>query len=83
MTLSMGVSIIVALSVVAALATWHGSPITGAVTVSGCALIVTVFILVRRALRRASALIDTILRDELAASPAVSRTETERTDRRS
>ena len=82
-TLSMGISIIVVLSVAAALATWHGSPVTGAVTVSGCALVVTVFVLVRRALRRASTLIDTILRDELAAAPTVSRTETERPNRRS
>jgi hypothetical protein len=53
------------------------------VTMLGCALVVTVFVLVRRALRRASTLLDTILRDELAAAPPVSRTESERPDRHS
>lgn len=77
-TLSMGSSIVVVLSLGAALATWRGSPIAGAVTVLGCALAVTVFVLIRRALRRASALIDTILREELGAAPAVPKAAAER-----
>ncbi len=65
--LSMGISIVVALSLAAALATWRGSPIAGAITVLGCALAVTVFVLIRRTLRRASAQIEAILREELGA----------------
>ncbi len=69
-TLVMGFSIVVVLSVSAALVTWPGSSVPGVVAVLGFALVVTVFVQVRRALRRASALIDTILREEVGPDPA-------------
>lgn len=50
---------------VAALATWHGSLFTAVVPVGAFVLGAALFVAVRRALRRASTLIDTILREEL------------------
>lgn len=70
-TLLTGFSIVVVLSVSAALVTWRGSPVPGVVAVLGCALVVTVFVQIRRALHRASALIETILCEEVGADPAV------------
>jgi hypothetical protein len=63
----------VVLSLLATLATRHGSLVVAAVPVVGCVLAVTLFVVARRALRRASALIDRILREELDAAPVESR----------
>lgn len=64
-TLSVGFSAAVLLILSAALAAWDESPIVGVLTLSGCALTAGVFVAVRRVLRRASAQIDLILREEL------------------
>jgi drug/metabolite transporter (DMT)-like permease len=66
--LSVGSSIVVLLSVSAALITWQGSPVAGVLLVLACALIVGVFVLIRRVLRRASAQIDAIFREELGSA---------------
>jgi len=70
-TLSVGASIVGLLSLSAALATWQETPIIGVVPILACALIVTLFVVVRRALRRASARIDTIMREELDGNRVV------------
>jgi CHASE2 domain-containing sensor protein len=70
-TLSVGVSVIGLLSLSAALATWQETPIIGVVPILACALMVTLFVVVRRALRKASAQLDTIMREELGAGRAV------------
>lgn len=72
-TLSVWTSVAMLLSLSAALATWKGSPVVGALPVLGCALTVGVFTVVRRVLRRASAHIDTILREELDPERAESK----------
>lgn len=82
-TLSVGTVVVVVLSLSAALATRHGSLVVAAVPVVGCVLTVTLFVVARRALRRASALIDMILREELDAAPAESRNSKECDDRSS
>jgi hypothetical protein len=70
-TLRVGASIVGLLSLSAALATWQETPIIGAVPILACALVVTVFVLARRALRKASAQIDAIMREELDADRVV------------
>jgi len=58
-------SVVVVASLTAALATWQGSPVVATAPLAGCVLVITVFVLIRRSLRRASTLIDTILREEI------------------
>lgn len=57
--------LVVALSVAGAMSTWHGSLLAAGVPLAGAAFGGIVFVLVRRSLRNASALLDTILREEL------------------
>jgi len=64
-TLLAGASVVGVLSLSAALATWQETPVVGLMPILVCALAVTVLLLVRRALRRASARIDVILREEI------------------
>lgn len=56
---------VVAMSLTAALLTWRGSPAIAVLPVLAGALVVAVVVVTRRALRRASARIDAILREEL------------------
>ena len=64
---------IIVLSVGAALFTWQGSVLAALVPVVVFALLAAVVVRVRRSLRQASGLIDTILREELDQRPSVSR----------
>jgi hypothetical protein len=70
-TLSVGASVLGLFSLGFALATWQGTPVAGAVPILACASVVGLFVVTRRALRRASARIDTILREEIDAEPVV------------
>jgi hypothetical protein len=70
-TLSVGASVLGLLGLAFALATWQGTPVAGAVPILACALVVGLFLVTRRALRRASARIDAILREEIDAEPVV------------
>lgn len=67
--LLVGTVVVVVLSLSAALATRHGSLVVAAAPIVGSVLVVTLFVVARRALRRASARIDRILREELDAAP--------------
>lgn len=60
-------SAVVVVSVSSAILTWRGSPVIGALPVLAGALVVGVVVVTRRALRRASARIDAVLREELDA----------------
>jgi hypothetical protein len=64
----MTVSVLLVLSLAGALASWHGSWYAAALPVTAFALVLAVIVLVRRALRRASTQIDTILREELGST---------------
>ncbi len=70
------VSFVVVASVTAACVTvaaaWHGHPAAAVAALLGSALVVSVFVLVRTGLCRASLLIDTILHEELDTEPSAS-----------
>lgn len=61
----MTVGVVLVLSLAGAMASWHGSWYAAALPVTAFALVLAVIALARRALRRASNRIDTILREEL------------------
>ena len=69
--------LVVVLSVAGAMSTWQGSLLAAGVPLAGAAFGGIVFVLVRRSLRNASTLIDTILCEELhhheQADPALHR----------
>lgn len=70
---------VLVLSVAGAVFTWHGSVLAAAVPVIAFAIGVVVYVLIRNSLRRASAQIDAILREELGQD--ADRRAAARTDR--
>lgn len=73
---SVGTAVVAAVvpSVAAALFAWHGTRLAAILPLAAIVLCSTVFVLVRRSLRRASTLIDTILREELGHEEPVAGT---------